>query len=112
MRTYIYLTILFPVFVVAGELCDSLNSVANKDQVYLMSPRSAFTVTGTGRLFFHSAPDERCIQRDIFIIPGDQVNAYTEYSDFVSVMYIDSHGKDTEGWVKRDRLQEVKATEE
>jgi hypothetical protein len=92
--------------------CDLLDNENYKSDIYIYPAGSLYEATGTGRLFFHSAPDDRCIQKNIFIIPGDQVNAYTEYSDFVSVMYIDSHGKDTEGWVKRDRLQEVKAREE
>ena len=92
--------------------CKLLDNESYNRQVYIYPVGSLFEATGTGRLFFHSSPDDRCIQKDIFIIPGDQVNAYTEYSDFVSVMYIDSHGKDTEGWVKRDRLQEVKPKDE
>ena len=112
MKKVIFTILMASISANAEEFCDSLNSMTYKNEVYLASPRSSFTVIGRGRLFFYSAPDERCIQKNIFIIPGDQVNAYTEYSDFVSVMYIDSHGKDTEGWVKRDRLQEVKPRDE
>ena len=96
----------------AAMYCDVSGDENYNSQIYLYPIGSLYTVIGRGRLFFYSAPDERCIQKEIFIIPGDQVNAYTEYSDFISVMYIDAHGKDTEGWVKRDRLQEVKPKDE
>lgn len=96
----------------AAMYCDVSGDENYNSQIYLYPIGSLYTVIGRGRLFFYSAPDERCIQKEIFIIPGDQMNAYTEYSDFISVMYIDAHGKDTEGWVKRDRLQEVKPKDE
>ena len=102
----------FPNLSNAAVNCDDQNDYSYRRQVYIYPFGVVYSVIGRGRLFFYSAPDERCIQKNIFIIPGDQVNAYTEYSDFMSVMYIDSHGKDTEGWVKRDRLQEVKPRDE
>lgn len=38
-------------------------------------PPLGYEVAGTGRLYFHTAPDNKCVKKDVFIIPGDKIMA-------------------------------------
>lgn len=63
-------------------------------------------VSGSGRLYFHTAPHDDCRSMDIFVLPGEVVYAYTESEGWMSVMYVNiKTGKDASGWVKKSRLK-------
>lgn len=70
--------------------------------------RPMMRVIGNGRLQFYSSPNLSCKMPGVFIIPGDSVTAYTEYGDFVSVMYVTRSGDTVEGWVLVNRLKTLK----
>ena len=94
----------------------SAMSAAQADQVscdgkgveeVFLSERQTFQVAGAGRLYFHTAPDERCVDKKVFVIPGDSLNAFTvsgEKDEWVSVTYLKKNGEDVSGWVKAERL--------
>jgi hypothetical protein len=85
--------------------CDSISKKAETEQ-NIISPVAGYQVIGDGRLYFHFAPDEKCRNKDVFVIPGDQLIAYTEYKGWFSVMYLNPKtGKDFEGWVQSKRLK-------
>lgn len=72
----------------------------------LISPAATYRVTGAGRLHFHTAPDPRCRQSEVFIIPNDVVIAYSKYGDWFNVMYVNPKtGKDVDGWLRAPRLE-------
>ena len=88
----------------AQESCPTLNQQAEQQQAYL-NPPSTYAVTGKGRLYFHTAPNDHCRSREIFVIPGDELIAYTEYQGWYSVMYSNPRsGQDFHGWVRPERL--------
>jgi hypothetical protein len=71
-----------------------------------------FKVAGQGRLYFHSAPDERCIDKKTFVIPGDALLAHKiagEHAEWVSVNFTAKNGDEFSGWVTSKRLMFVGA---
>lgn len=52
---------------------------------------------------FYSAPDASCRKRT-FVVRGDKLQVYTEYNDYISVMYFKKGGGTEEGWVLKRRL--------
>lgn len=74
---------------------------------YLLSEHYSFEVAGSGRLYFHTAPDDHCIDKKVFVIPGDRLNALTvagKKGEWASVTYYAKNGDDVSGWVKTSRL--------
>lgn len=69
---------------------------------------NVYKVGGKGRLHFYSAPNEKCIEKDVFVVPGNELYAYVEYGEYYSVMYVSDDGDQVDGWVKKDRLVETK----
>ncbi len=67
----------------------------------------SFDVTGKGRLYFHTAPNDACINKKVFVIAGDYLSAHTvagKQAEWVSVNYMAKDGEEYSGWVKTDRL--------
>lgn len=92
--------VFFPVFAV-GVNCKAPSQM---EGVHL-SPRLTYEVAGTGRLYFHTAPNEKCISKNIFVIPGDQIVAYEESGEWSSVAFFSKTGETTDGWVMTKRLK-------
>lgn len=89
--------------------CDGVSKVAESERVFL-NPPSTHAVIGEGRLYFHVAPNDACRSKDVFVIPGDELIAYTEFNGWYSVMYLNPEtGEDFNGWVKSERLQMIGA---
>lgn len=57
------------------------------------------------RVYFHSAPSEKCKISQLFIIPSDVALAYylfrNEDQDWVYITYTGKDNKKTAGWVQR-----------
>ena len=90
----------------AENRCERLR--ANLDAgrlVVIQGHRSGHVVTGTGRLYVHSAPSEKC-RTEVFIIPGDAVDVVEEREGFSHATYVNPKNGDTAaGWVESDRLK-------
>lgn len=85
--------------------CSNISTQAEKEGAFL-NPPTSHEVIGNGRLYFYNAPNDSCRSKDIFVIPGDSLIAYTKFNEWLSVMYINlKTGKDYSGWVKSDRLK-------
>lgn len=85
--------------------CDKIHSQIEKQEA-LLNPPTSYKVVGEGRLYFYTAPHESCRTKDIFVVPGDDLIAYTEYKGWYSVLYANPKtGKDYDGWVKSKRLK-------
>lgn len=71
-----------------------------------LPPSLEAKVTGTGRLHFHSAPNPACVDKKLFVIPGDGLTVYASTENgWAQVMYIAKGGEDYTGWVEEQRLQ-------
>lgn len=86
--------------------CQALSDSASKIGVYIPGDDSGRQVIGSGRLQFYSAPNSACKVRGVFILPNETVDAYTEYNNFTSVIYINVKTKTkATGWVESSRLK-------
>ncbi len=84
--------------------CAKIEKLAEKKEVHLI-PRWGMQVVSPQRVYFHSAPNDACKIKDLFIVKNDHVTAYTVYNDgkqdWVSVMYFSQRLGDTvQGWAK------------
>jgi hypothetical protein len=79
------------------------------NDVPIFSPPLANVVTGTGRLQFYSAPNERCTMSGVFVIPKDELVAYAETDNgWSQVMYMNPRsGNIVTGWVRSARLKQT-----
>ncbi len=84
--------------------CEALDRHGIDDGVRIPGHLAIHRVIGEGRLQFYSAPDERCRMPGVFIIPKDEVIAYSEFGSYTRVMYLKKAGGDAIGWVRSERL--------
>lgn len=74
-------------------------------ETILLVPALSYEVAGTGRLYFHSAPNGQCLLRDTFVIPGNRLVANEEQGNWTWVSYSGKNGNIAEGWVETGRLK-------
>ena len=98
-----------PLTVFAINSCQSLNDTASAKGVRFDNTDNVYRVGGSGRLQFYSAPDGRCVEKDVFVVPGNELYAYVEYGNYYSVMYVANDGNQVNGWVEKFRLVETHA---
>ncbi|MFS1291656.1 SH3 domain-containing protein [Pseudomonas piscis] len=85
--------------------CAALGEKASREAGDYRPPLGA-KVIGTGRLHFHSAPHAACMDKKLFVIPGDGLTVYAATEDgWAQVMYIAKDGEDYSGWVEEQRLK-------
>ena len=82
-------------------------SCRSPDQTVILKPALGYEVAGTGRLYFHFAPTEHCVDKKIFVVPRDRLVAYEEYGSWTWVAYKSKGDKSYEGWVYTSRLKFV-----
>lgn len=105
IKSLIWLSLLVSMNIDAASQCEDLDHNFYRDQVNINPAHSGYEVFGTGRLYFYSAPDERCISKNIYIVRGDQVEAYAEYNNYLFVIYFTKVGHEVSGWVHKNRLR-------
>ena len=96
-----------PLTVLANNACPMLSDSANAKGVRFDNTDNVYKVSGSGRLQFYSAPDSRCAEKDVFVVPGNELYAYVEYGKYYSVMYVANDGNQVNGWVEKFRLVET-----
>lgn len=101
---FAFIFIMASFFSHADEFCSNIESKADAERVIISSDESGYKVSGKGRLYFHTAPNERCKSNDVFIVSGDLVNASADYDGYTYIMYFNKEGKEFDGWVKSNRL--------
>lgn len=77
------------------------------DQEDFLTEKYNYKVAGTGRLYFYNGPDEKCLDKKVFVIPGDSLVAYAEYGkheEWSNVGFTTKDGDEITGWVKTERL--------
>ncbi|WP_447749100.1 hypothetical protein [Pseudomonas nicosulfuronedens] len=87
----------------AGEACDDIDKNSYKNESRVFPEGGVYGVVGRGRAYFYSAPDGAC-KKQIFVLPGDKVQVYTESNGYFSVMHFKSDGGTEEGWFLKKRL--------
>lgn len=90
----------------ASTQCEGLNLYAADNGKVITGNTSAYTVSGKDRLYFYFGPHDECLNKRVFIVPGDRVTAYREWKGFYSITYYNKAGGMFEGWVKSDRLSQ------
>jgi len=91
---------------VAGPDCKAFENFSDIQGSRVLADLSEHVVIGKDRLYFHSSPYLNCRLRDVFILPGETVNAYVEFAGYTAVMYLNRKtGEDAVGWVESARLR-------
>jgi len=91
-----------------ADVCVAVFEEAEQEQASIAAETAGRGVVGTGRVYFHTAPDKRCQLKNVFVVPGDRLEAYAVYGDFTNVIYWNSAtGAGTAGWVLSSRLADV-----
>jgi hypothetical protein len=92
----------------APDACLSVFEQAEQGQELISGSASGRAVNGTGRLYLHTAPDKRCRLRDVFVVVGDRLEAYSRYGEFTHVIYWNPNTSvGTAGWVLSSRMTEA-----
>ena len=66
-------------------------------------------VNAGGRVYFHSAPDERCRLKGVFVVTNDRLEVFADHGAFTEVIYWHPvTGAGTAGWVPSARLAEMR----
>ena len=105
MNYLFLLSLLVSMNIEAASQCEDIDHDSYRGQVNINPVNSGYEVFGEGRLYFHSAPDERCISKNIYMVRGDQVEAYAEYNNYLFIIYFTKVGHEVSGWVKKNRLK-------
>ncbi|PTQ73630.1 DUF4431 domain-containing protein [Pseudomonas sp. GV071] len=83
--------------------CELLAENASLDE-RLPSPLPG-KITGEGRLYFHTAPNESCGENKAYIVPGDVVSVTNIHSfGWANVTYTSKKGTEFSGWVKQGQV--------
>jgi len=101
------LVLSLPLMASANDFCKNLSSEANNKGVSFDNTDNVYKVGGEGRLYFYSSPNEKCLEKEVFVVPGNELYVYVEYGKYYSVMYVANDGNQVDGWVKKDRLVET-----
>ncbi|GGC66033.1 hypothetical protein GCM10011396_11260 [Undibacterium terreum] len=101
----LYLAMLISPYAGATEsVCAKASVKAEKEKILVPAYMSGRKVIGKGEAYFYTAPDEQCQVKNIFIIPNDVVQAYSDVENFTYVIYWNVKGKDVSGWMLSSRL--------
>jgi len=93
-----------------SERCRQAAQVA-EIQESAFYPPATYRVKGSGRLYFHRAPDNECQDSKHFLVAGDRVTAYTAYDGWFSVSYRSPGGRqEINGWLHMEQLDYVDGT--
>lgn len=99
----VFILLSVPAFCI--DYCQGINDKTRIEQIHFAAPLETYNVIEEKRLYFYSAPDEKCrISNDLFIIKNDQVVVYSEYEKFYFVMYV-GKSRTVEGWVYKNKLK-------
>ena len=90
------------------DVCPTVFEKAEIEKAAIPSEQSVRKVVGEGRLYFHTAPDNQCQLRTVFVVPNDRLEAYAEHGEFTEVIYWNSRSRaGTAGWVVSSRIVET-----
>ncbi|MGL4823737.1 MAG: hypothetical protein ACRC2W_12295 [Plesiomonas shigelloides] len=62
-------------------------------------------ILSSGRSFFYTYPDEKCMLKNKFIIQNDRVVSYASLNEYIYVNYMGKNGLVSAGWIKASRAR-------
>lgn len=70
-------------------------------------PALGYNVAGSGRLYFHVAPNLNCRIDNLFVIHGDLLVAHEQFGEWSYVVFVpkNQNKKEVSGWVESKRLK-------
>jgi hypothetical protein len=90
-----------------SDVCPTAYEQAEQEKTAIPGESSLRAVAGPGRLYFHTAPDDRCRLKNVFVIPNDRLEVFAVHGDFAEVIYWNPvTGIGTAGWVRHARIAE------
>lgn len=96
-------------FAQGNDVCVEAFAAAHEAKVVVTEQRPNRVVSGPGRLYFHTAPDERCRLKTVFVVPNDRLEVFADHGGYTEVIYWNSAtGAGTAGWVHSARLAEIR----
>ena len=105
-RLFVTFLCLFIINAANAETCEEIDTKVQKNKIIIPSYQSGRIITGSGRAYFYSAPNDKCKIKDTFLVPGDLTDAGLEFGDFTYVIYFHPvSGQETSGWLKMDRVR-------
>ena len=91
-----------------NALCAGAFEAAQQEKSTAGATPAMRMVNAGGRLYFHSAPDERCRLKGVFVVPNDRLEVFADHGAYTEVIYWHSvTGAGTAGWVPSARLAEM-----
>jgi hypothetical protein len=92
-----------------NDVCVEAFEAAHEAKVVVTDQRPNRVVSGPGRLYFHTAPDERCRMKNVFVVPNDRLEVFADHDGYTEVIYWNpATGSGTAGWVPSARLAEIR----
>lgn len=90
-------------------LCADAYETAQQEKSPAGGASAMRVVNAGGRLYFHSAPDERCRLKSVFVVPNDRLEVFADHGAYTEVIYWHPvTGAGTAGWVPSARLAEMR----
>lgn len=106
MKKLVFILLALVSALASADSCDALLVKAEQEQILIPGYQAIHTISGAGRAYFHSAPADTCINKQLFLAPGDSVIAYADYQEFASVLFLHPKtGAETQGWILSRRLK-------
>jgi len=89
----------------AGDFCSDLSKQTEGEQAYIDHSMNTFKVISKNRLYFNSAPSDKCKIENLFLVNGDQVSGYTTLNGYLFASYFKKNGDSVDGWLKLSSLE-------
>ncbi|WP_313471116.1 hypothetical protein [Atlantibacter hermannii] len=71
---------------------------------------NTFKVISKNRLYFNSAPCDKCKIENLFLVNGDRVSGYTTLNGYLFASYFKKNGDSVDGWLKLSSLENTGCT--
>lgn len=92
-----------------NALCADAFETAQQEKSTTGATPALRVVNAGGRVYFHSAPDERCRLKGVFVVPNDRLEVFADHGAYTEVIYWHPvTGAGRAGWVPSARLAEMR----
>lgn len=105
MKKIFFFLFFYCAYAFSEDFCADLAKKTEGDQSYIEHSLSSFNVISKEKLYFNSAPNDKCRNNKLFLIYGDVVTGYTEYDGFLFCVFYKKNGESVEGWLNLSGLK-------